>query len=129
MKLRILVLGLVGLLTAIGAVAQQALVIPAGDKQEVVLTAKTDSTPVQLAFEKQKNLQLQSQLLQEQFQKQLADMQKQFGVQEQLITDWIVKTKHANGFGDDVTYDREQNKWFKTAKQKSESKTVKPAEQ
>ena len=105
--------------------AQQPLVVPA--KQEVTLTVKADSTQVQLAYEKQKNLQLQSQILNEQYQKQVSDLQKQFGGYEATIQSWIAQTKKANGFGDDVQYDRDQDKWFKAEKQKSASKAVKPA--
>jgi hypothetical protein len=101
------------------AFAQQPLVVQGNGKQEVKLTAQSDSARALLAYEKQKNLTLQYQMLQEQFQKQTAEMQKQFSDYEKDITAWIAATKKAEGFGDDVTYDRDQDKWYRSEQPKA----------
>jgi hypothetical protein len=102
---------------AVACIAAQdkPLVIPPKSR-DVVLEHPEDSASVQLAYEKEKNLQLSFQLMQKQVQEQQAAMQAQYATLEGQINDWIAKVKKENHLGDDVQYDREANKWVRVSK-------------
>jgi len=101
--------------------------------EDVKLEHAVDSTKVQVAYEKEKSLQLQFQLAQLQLQLDLSQLQlqhlqqqrlqqqqgalqDQYQVLEKGIADWIEKVKKENHLGDDVSYDREHDKWVRIPK-------------
>ena len=83
-----------------------------------------DSTKAQLMVEKEKNLQLQSNAMTQQYQAFMQQFQGKYQEQEKVLTDWIATVKKDNGWDDTYTYDREKDQWTKAAK--VEKPAVKP---
>ena len=138
---RAMMLGMV-LLSAVlvGAQAPPPLVVGQAKPGQTEVTPKfgltvgstynaLDVAAADLAYEKEKNLNLQSQLLQTQYQQQIASMQQQYAALEKAKQDVIDKIKKTNNFGDDTTYDPEQGKWFKTEKAKAPEKPAAPVKE
>jgi uncharacterized membrane protein len=126
---RIVILTLV-ILVSLVVVAQQPdakhLTVP--PRQEIKLERPADSTAAQLAFVKAKNIQLQFQILQKQIQEQQQTLQTDFNGYQAQLAAWVAQAKKNNHLGDDVQYDPEQDKWFKTTVQPApKEKSVVPA--
>lgn len=78
------------------------------------IQAKLDAQVAETAQAKQQADNLQAQMMQSQMREAMAPIQNDFNAQEKVITDWITSVKKANGWSDDVSYDRAQKKWFRT---------------
>lgn len=129
-----------GMVAASVCLAQEAKPLVVQSQVEQIKPAKdaagakyadTASLAAQLSNEKQKNLNLSLQNTQLQQQVNLLQQQNALKVpydaEEKKIEDWIDAMKKANGWGDDVTYDREADIWNRTiqkppAQSKTESK-------
>lgn len=79
----------------------------------VKLAHPADSKDVQLDVIKEKNLQLQFQILQRNYQDQQAQLESQYRSLESKIEAWIAQVRKDNDLGDDVQYDRDRDAWVK----------------
>lgn len=90
------------------------LQLPGGS--EIKLDKPADAAKTQLLYQKEKVIQLQFQLMQKEYQERAQPMQAQFADLEKEIAAWIEQVKKDNHLGDDVIYDREQDKWLRVPK-------------
>lgn len=85
-----------------------APVAAAAKTEEVTPKKAVDEAPVKLAQVTEENLNLKAAMLQEQARQQIAPLQAQFADQEKVINDWVAAVKKENGWGDEVTLDRQK---------------------
>lgn len=91
----------------------KALVVP---EQREEIKTDVDTSKGELLVEKETNLNLQFQLLQSQFTASKEAMTKAFSDNETELTAWIAQVKKAQGWGDDVVFDRPTHKWYRVKK-------------
>ncbi|MGA8730290.1 MAG: hypothetical protein WB608_16165 [Terracidiphilus sp.] len=103
------------LITSSLALAQQP---PAKPEPAVQPKAPYDSTKAQLAWEREKNFQLQANQMQQQLQKSMQELQAKYAGEEKQIVDWVAQVRKDNGWDESYTYDREQDKWTHAEKAK-----------
>lgn len=89
---------------------------PAAAPQPATPKQPYDSAKAQLAYEKEKNAQMQTRLLQQQINQIQSQISSQIAASEQAINTFVTETRKANGWDDTYTYDREQDKWTHTPK-------------
>ena len=93
---------------------------------EVKLEKPVNSDKIQVVVQKQKNVSMQFQLFQQQVQQQTKNLQDQYNDYEKQISAWIEEVKKDNQLGDDVTYDRDTDKWVKVPKPAAPEKPATP---
>lgn len=108
---------------AFSAVAQQPPLTtppppapPQNAPQPVTPKTPYDSAKAQLAYEKEKNLQLTAQTATAQYQTFMQDQQKKYADQEKSLADWMEAVRKDNGWDDTYSYDREKDAWTHTPK-------------
>lgn len=87
----------------------------------------TDTLKLELALEKEKDIQLQASALQsqamQQIEPQVAPLRTEYAKQDEIVKDEMEKVKKAEGYGPDTNLDRNPNsptfgKWVKAAPKK-----------
>lgn len=78
------------------------------------LQEQLDAQRAETALANEKNDNLQAQMLQQQISAAMGPLQADFNAQEKIVTEWIAAVKKANGWGDNVTYNRDTRKWVLT---------------
>jgi hypothetical protein len=107
----------------VGQQPEEPLTVPPG--VEIKLTHPADSTATKLAAEKIKNIRLTHELMERAYNDQTAQMNSDIDGYRLQINAWVAKVKKDNGFGDDVTYDSDTDRWYrKTEPSKPDAKAA-----
>lgn len=96
---------------ALVAVAQQPPPQSAPGSAPATPKVPYESSKAQLAYEKEKNLQLMAQNATTQYQAFMQDQQKKYADQEKALTDWMEAIRKDNGWDDTYSYDRDKDAW------------------
>lgn len=97
---------------------------PAAPASTVTPKKSVDDAPVKMALVVEENLQLKAQAINAQAQQAIAPLQQQFAEEEKIIDAWVEAVKKDNGWGADVTYNRNTKTFERaTAPDKSTKET------
>lgn len=107
MKSIIRIIAITMFLTGTALLAQAPA--PAAKGEKVQPKTPYSSDRAQLAVAREELLQLRVQQLQQQIQQEYAQ-------EENFLKSWEASVKAANKWGDDVTYDRATDAWYKAEK-------------
>lgn len=106
-----------------GNVTQQtppAPIIPEVLTPKETKHSELDQAHIDKALSIEENLQLKAQIIKADADKTVSDrtlpLQAAYGEQEKLLNDYIAAVKKENGWGNDVTFNRQTRHWERTPK-------------